>query len=178
MSPATQPIQVTEFVDSIRKQVRSGKTFPVGHTTGIAYAKVFGPRNATTPEGHPITISSGPFDNTLQSAVEAIALAARKRFGIEVHLPHWYLEMAEDVSIPAGHPYEGKVPYTRLYHFKYLPEQQTKWKDRGLADASVPNLFRSSWYLSKRHAQPGYVVDQSLGTVLIPAVPATWNKSS
>jgi hypothetical protein len=169
MTTATQPAEVAKFVERIQKQIRARKVFPSGHTVGIAYAKVFGPRNATTPEGHPITICSGPFDNTVETAVSAIARRAKVMFGYEVNLDDWQLEMEEDVSIPPAHGWAGKVAYSKFYHFRYLPETH-KWLSRGLHDGNVVNHFHSSWYLSHNHAKPDYVVDQSLGTTLVPAV--------
>lgn len=151
---------------ALQKQFRSRKPFPEGHTIAIAYAKVFGPKNATTPEGHPITICSGAFDNTVETAAHAIARAAKKWHRIEIHEPHWELELAEDVVITNAHPLPQ---YTKVYHFRYLPERW-KWEGRGLNDANVPNHFRdSSWYITHRHRTPDYKLDQSLATALIPA---------
>lgn len=162
-------VGAAKFAKHIQKQVRARKTFPTGHMVGIAYAQMFGPKNATTPEGHPITICSGMFDNTLVTAVSAIARRASTMFGYVPNLADWDLEMEEDVSVPKGHAYDGKIPYSKMYHFAHLPERNTKWKDRGLTTANVQNWFHASWYITHRHAQPGYIVDQSLATVLIPA---------
>ena len=169
-APTKSTVGAKKFIERIQQQVRSRKVFPAGHTIAVAYAQLFGPKNAATPAGHPITISTGPFDNSVQTAVEAIAQRARKRFGYEVYLPDWELEMAEDVSISAGNPYAGKVPYSKFYHFAYLPERKTKWKDRKLTTASVTNHFLTSWYLTKNHAKSGYVIEQSLATTLIPTM--------
>jgi hypothetical protein len=140
---------ITAIRQNIKEARRQAAQFPKDHVIAIAFAKVFGPRNATTPEGHPITISSGPFDLTVETPQYAIARAARHWHGIEIHEPHWEVEMEEDVVIDPAHPYAGKVPWSKLFHLKYLPEQATKWRDRGLHDGNVPNHFRQSWYLSK-----------------------------
>ena len=150
--------QTMRNVTAIRQHIKEAQRqaeFPKDHLIAIAFAKVFGPRNATTPEGSPITISSGPFDLTVETPQHAIARAARHWMGIEIHEPHWEIEMEEDVVIDPAHPYANKVPYTKLFHLKYTPEA-VKWEERGLHDGNVPNHFKSSWYLTKnwRNATP------------------------
>ena len=151
MRPTTQ-----RNLAAIRKQIEESRskpaTFPEGHVVAIAFAMVFGPRNATTPEGHPITISSGPFDLTLETPQHAIARAAQKWMGIEIHEPHWEIEMAEDVVVPEGHPMASKVGWQKFFHLRYLPERETKWKERGLHDGNVTNHFKQSWYLTRNWA--------------------------
>jgi hypothetical protein len=99
-----------------------------------------------TPEGHPI-LTSIIFDNTLETAVHAIARAAKKWHGIEIHEPAWRLDLAEDIIHPAnGSP----IPYTKLYTFTYLPEQAL-WAHKGLDETSVVNHFKDSHYVTKQH---------------------------
>lgn len=140
-------------------------TFPEGHTVAIAYARVFGPKMKSTPEGHPIQISSAPFDNTVETAVSAIGRAAKKWHGIEPHAPSWQLEFVEDV-VPV--PGQQAPTYSKVYVFKYLPEQD-KWKLKGLDDTKVPNDFKTSHYLTKTWQRTGNAIDQSLASALIPA---------
>jgi hypothetical protein len=122
------------------RQENSLPSSPKDHVIAIAFARVFGPRNATTPEGHPIVISSGPFDLTVETPQHAIARAARRWFGIEVHEPHWEIEMAEDVIIAADHPMAGMVPWSKFFHLRYTPEA-TKWNERGLHAATCPTTL-------------------------------------
>jgi hypothetical protein len=148
----TRQMGTTRNITAIRQQIREAQRqaakFPKDHVIAIAFAKVFGPRNATTPEGHPITISSGPFDLTVETPQHAIARAARHWHGISIHEPHWIVEMEEDVVIDPAHPYANKVPWSKFFHLRYTPEAQ-KWKDRGLHDGNVANEFKSSWYLTR-----------------------------
>lgn len=121
--------------------------FPAGNVIAIAYSRVFGPQMKSTPEGHPILLSTGPFDNTVETAVHAIARAAQKWHGIVPHEPHWLLDLEEDIIQPVnGTP----IPYTKLYHFVYLPEQSL-WAHKGLDETKVPNLFKTSHYVTRKH---------------------------
>lgn len=142
-APTTNAIK-----DSLKRQLSTRVVFPETAVVGICYSKLFGPRNAVTPEGHPITISSGMFNTTTTAPALAMALAAKKRFGIEVYLPHWELEFEEDVIHHHHQSGPLKIPYDKLYHFKYLAETQ-KWADRGLTDENVHNHFKNSHYITK-----------------------------
>jgi hypothetical protein len=143
---------IRQEIEQARKQ---SAQFPKDHVIAIAFARVFGPRNATTPEGHPIVISSGPFDLTVETPQHAIARAARRWFGIEVHEPHWEIEMAEDVIIAADHPMAGMVPWSKFFHLRFTPEA-TKWNERGLHDGNVPNHFGTdSSTIHDRPLSPG-----------------------
>lgn len=151
----------------LAKQLSQRPNFPAGHTIGIAYARVFGPKMKMTPEGHPITISSGPFDNTVETAAHAIARAGRKWHSIEIHEPSWILELEEDIIHPVGRP---AIPYTKFYHFRYEPEA-AMWKHKGLHDGNVTNHFKQSHYLTRNWQRRGSSIDQALATSLIPAAP-------
>jgi len=73
--------------------------------------------------------------------------------GIEIHEPHWEVEMEEDVVIPDDHPMKPKVQWSKFFHLRYLPERETKWKARGLHDGNVTNHFKQSWYLTRNWKQ-------------------------
>lgn len=130
---------------SLKQQLSTRPQFPAGHVVAIAYARVFGPKLKKTPEGHPIQISSGPFDNTVETAVHAIARAAQKWHGIVIKEDDWELVMEEDIIQPTNRP---AIPYSRLYYFRYKPEQ-AMWTQRGLHDGNVANHFRDSHYVSR-----------------------------
>ena len=121
-------------------------TIPTNHVAAIAYARVFGPKMRTTPEGHPITISTGVFDNSLQTATQAIKRAAQKWHGIVQSADSDWLLMFEETVIE--HPGTQHVPYSVVYVFCYLPEQAI-WRQKGLDETNVPNHLESSWYLTK-----------------------------
>jgi hypothetical protein len=122
------------------------KPVPSNHVAAIAYARVFGPKQARTPEGHPILISSGVFDNTIETAVSAIRRAAHRWHGIVQSADSDWLLIFEEKVIE--HPRTQSVPYSVVYVFRYLPEQQL-WEQKGLSDSTVINHFESSWYLTK-----------------------------
>ena len=149
MRPHPHPRNPQAIRQEVRAAMEHQQQFPEGHVIACAFAMVFGPRNATTPEGHPITIGSGPFDLNVETPQHAIARAARRWMGIEIHEPHWEVEMEEDVVIPDGHPMKSKVQWSKFFHFRYLPERETKWKSRGLHDGNVTNHFKQSWYLTR-----------------------------
>jgi len=138
---------------AIREAIRAAqsalKDVPAGHTVAVAFAHVFGPRNAQTPEGHPILIGGGPFDLNVETPQHAIARAARRWMGIEVYTPHWTVEYEADVSIDPAHPMHGRVGWKKLFHLRYEPEHATKWKQRGLTRDDVPLPWLDSWYLKQ-----------------------------
>jgi hypothetical protein len=136
---------------------------PPGHTVALAVTRIFGPKGKIDPRGHPIHLDTGLFDNSVESAVQAIARVANKREGVGVNLDHWKLEMYEDVIQPP--PHKQPVPFTRFYSFVYLPEQPL-WQQKGLHDGNVPNHFKDSWYLTRNHLTT--TPDQSLATALAP----------
>jgi hypothetical protein len=139
--------------------------FPTGHVIGITYAKVFGPTLARTPSGEPIQISSGPFDNTVETALSAIKRAANKWHSIVQSADSdWLLTLEEDIIHPVGRP---PVPYERLYFFRYLPEASL-WAHLGLDESKVHNHFHTSYYVTRKHLTRTSV-DQSLATTLYPA---------
>jgi hypothetical protein len=152
-------------INLLRKQVEEARrnpvVFPKGHTVAIAYAMVFGPRNAKTPAGHPITITSGLFDLAVETPQHAIARAAKHWMGIEIHEPHWEIEFEADVKIADDHPIKPKVVYQKVFHLRYLHEAH-KYSQHGLDYSSIHNHFRESWYLS--------ILDK-------PTVPVTVSKS-
>jgi len=143
---------------AIRREIQAARsqpfTVPTGHVAAMAAARVFGPHDATTPEGHPILIFSGVFDSTVETPQDAIARAAQRWHGIVPHPAHWVVEMHESVSIPAQHPMHGRVPWSDFFHLAYIPERW-KWQRRGLHNGNVPNPFKESWYLARNWQQAG-----------------------
>ena len=137
---------------------------PPGHAISLAVTRLFGPKGKIDPRGHPIHVDTGLFDNTVESAVQAIARIANKREGIGINLDHWELTLFETVEQPP--PHKQPIPFSRFYQFAYKPEQPL-WHQRGLHDGNVPNAFRESWYLSRNHLT-GQQPDQSLATALVP----------
>ena len=136
----------------VRQQIREAKKatqVPAGHVAGMAAARVFGPHDATTPEGHPILILSGVFDATAETPQSAIARAAYRWLGIVPHVDHWEVEMAENVSIPPGHPMNASLTWEKFWHLRYTPELW-KWEMRGLHDGNVVNHFKQAWWLTRR----------------------------
>lgn len=138
--------------NEIRERIRAAQAqpfiLPAGHVGGLAGGRVFGPNDATTPEGHPIFILSGLFDATAETPQSAIARAAQRWLGIMPHPNHWEIEMHEQVNIAPDHPMHGRVKFSEFWHLRYTPEQW-KWERRGLHDGNVPNPFRESWYLTR-----------------------------
>jgi lipoprotein-anchoring transpeptidase ErfK/SrfK len=142
-------------VTFIRQQMQAAKLaarVTKGHVAGMAAARVFGPHDATTPEGHPILILSGVFDATAETPQNAIARAAYRWLGIVPHPSHWEIEMEEDVVIPPGHPMTAQVSWSKFWHLRYTPEEW-KWAARGLHDGNVTNHFKQSWFLTRRWAK-------------------------
>lgn len=138
-------------VNFVRQQIENSKQFakvPTGHVAGMAAARVFGPHDATTPEGHPILIMSGVFDATTETPQEAISRAAYRWLGIMPHPDHWEVEMHEQVNIAPAHPMFAKVQFNEFWHLRYTPEAW-KYPHKGIRYEDVTNSFKSSWYLSR-----------------------------
>ena len=153
------------------QSVRKGEiaAIPAGHVVALAVTNLFGPKGKKTPQGHPIHIDTGLFDNTVETALAAIMRVVNKREGIHSTADQWHLDMHEDVIQP--HSHKQPVYFSKFYRFTYLPEQPL-WKQRGLIDANgnskVPVPFKSSWYLTKNHLTVP-VPAAALATTLVPA---------
>ena len=78
-------------------------SIPRGHAVSLAVTRVLGPKGKRDPRGHPIHLDTGLFDNTVESAVQAIARVAYQREGIGINLDHWRLVMTEDTLQPPAH---------------------------------------------------------------------------
>jgi hypothetical protein len=160
---------VAVITQTLAKQLATRTVFPQGHVIGICYTKIFGPKMKSTPEGHPIQISSGPFDNTVETALSAIKRAAQKWHGIVQSVDSdWVLDLEEDVIQPAHGP---RIGYSKLYYFTYRVEQPL-WQHKGLTPTSVINHFLTAHYITKKHLTRT-AVDQSLATTLVPALTTT-----
>jgi hypothetical protein len=157
--------------------------FPAGHTVGVAYARIFGPELAVDPSGRPVLHTTGSFDCNEETPIEAICRAAKRWRGIEPVAIDWRVQFEEDVvqrqfpglsgwltvlskeerkqlsatgSAPSDarrRPESGVIPYHKVFLLEYLPERLL-WAQRGLSEATVPNEFRDSWYLT-RHWRDG-----------------------
>ncbi len=112
---------------------------------GIAYVRMFGPRMKKTPEGHPIQVSSVPFDLSQKTPVEAIKEAARRWHGI-VQSPDadWELIAEYNVVVPA---HRTAPSYQKVFYFAYKPEQALL-EHMGLT-GKVVNWHDSAWYLQR-----------------------------
>lgn len=127
----------------------SRHNFPPGHVVAIAYVRLFGPKMSQTPSGHPIQIGTAPFDNTVETAVHAIAQVAAKRMGIVPNESDWLLDFEEDVIPVPGQP---APPYSKVYYFVYThADELARWKRTGLEHATLHNPLKESHYLTKHH---------------------------
>jgi hypothetical protein len=116
---------------------------------------VLGGAKARTPAGHPILIDSPVFDDTELNPVTAIALAARKRHGIEAYLPDWELISAytvkDDATVTQSSKGEAKgktarVPFDVARVYRYLPETSMR-RQLGISEDELDHLaiFKPWW---------------------------------
>jgi len=130
----------------IREQIAAAQTAQAsispGHTVAVAFAHVMGPRQAVTPSGEPILIGSGQFDLEAETPQEAIARAARRWHGIEIHLPHW--DVVSQYALNAALAGTRGVPWQRLFYLRYTAEEKIR-QHKGIV---LTDPFESSWYLT------------------------------
>jgi hypothetical protein len=118
----------------------------------VAYARLFGPHDARTPQGLPIMLAAPPFDPEVTKPWEAMAATAKQYLGIGANPAHWQVEheyTVKDsaVTLLGRDRTKGKPPYTRVFVLNYLPEQPLRAK-RGVDETTVHKFLHpgNSWY--------------------------------
>lgn len=124
----------------------------------ISAARIYGPKQAATPEGHPILLITPSFNTASMSPVKAMAYAAEKRFGIMVPSiggeltlgTIWELQGQYKVEIPE-HRTSLRPKHEALYLFDYLPERPLIAQKLAAGMKPLPDkrLFNASWYLKR-----------------------------
>jgi hypothetical protein len=149
------PQQVAVLKNRLKTMLGTKVEVPEGHVIAVAHARVFGPKMKTTPHGTPIVIQSGPFDLTVETPQHAIARAASKWHGIQIHEPSWEIELEGTVrtDLPPAHP---PIMFTKFFHMLYLPEL-SMLKHKGLSHETMHQPFLSSYYLNITHDKFGRV---------------------
>jgi hypothetical protein len=142
LSSKVYPIQST-----VQAQLRTQNKVPEGHVRGICYVRMFGPERKADPSGHPIQISSGVFDASIETPLSAVKRAANRWHGLaESADSDWELIMEEDVIQPKT---GSQIGYDKVFVFRYLPEEPLR-KHLGIHD-KVVNHFENCHYITAHH---------------------------